>query len=206
MPAAVRNPASTASARGVEIDVLEYVDRENSWGIFYEGFTGGLGFRPHNDEGKVMGLAAYGDPQEGIFPCVDLSGDGGWPSYDLERFNQEVARIRPRGRDDYPINGYHEHIAARAQLSLEAAVARAAEELHRAHRPDRSLPRRRHRPQLLLQRQAPRPPVRRAPVRAAGSVGLRHGARSRRSRLREAHGPTPDDRVRPRLLGPRVLE
>ena len=116
---------------GAQIEVLEYVDRENSWGIFYEGFTGGLGFRPHNDEGKVMGLAAYGDPQEGIFPFVELAGEGGWPSYDRKRFHEEVARIRPRERHDYPINGYHEQIAARAQLSLEAAVASAAEELHR---------------------------------------------------------------------------
>ena len=108
---------------GARIDVLEYVDRENSWGIFYEGFTGGLGFRPHNDEGKVMGLAAYGDPQEGVFPFVELAGEGGWPSYDRERFHEEVARIRPRERHEYPINGYHEQIAARAQLSLEAAVA-----------------------------------------------------------------------------------
>lgn len=115
---------------GTRIDVLEYVDREASWGVFYEGFTGGLGFRQHSDEGKVMGLAAYGDPAPGVFPFVNLSGDGGWPSYDRDALYEEIARITPRRRDVYPINGYYEHIAARLQFTLEAAVARAAEELH----------------------------------------------------------------------------
>ncbi len=115
---------------GSEIQVLRYVEREESWGVFYEGFTGGLGFRQHSDEGKVMGLAAYGDPTEGIFPFIKLQGDGGWPTYDRASLYEEISRIRPRARDTYPIDGYYEHIAARLQLSLEAAVARAAEELH----------------------------------------------------------------------------
>jgi carbamoyltransferase len=115
---------------GTRIDVLGHVDPDSSWGWFYERFTLALGFRPHNDEGKVMGLAAYGDPAQGIFPFVELRGEGGWPSYDRALLGKEIARITPRERDEYPINDYHEHIAARAQLTLEAALARAAEELH----------------------------------------------------------------------------
>ena len=34
----------------------------NSLGTLYEAFTDHLGFRPHSDEWKVMGLAAYGEP------------------------------------------------------------------------------------------------------------------------------------------------
>ncbi len=115
---------------GSRMDVLRYVGREESWGVFYEGFTGGLGFRQHSDEGKVMGLAAYGSPDEGVFPFVTLSGEGGWPTYDRDRLYEEIARIRPRARETSPIDGYYEHIAARLQFTLEAAVARAAEELH----------------------------------------------------------------------------
>ena len=115
---------------GSSIEVLRYVDREESWGVFYEGFTGGLGFRTHNDEGKVMGLAAYGDPSEGVFPFVTLNGEGGWPTYERAGLYEEIGRIRPRTREVYPIDGYYEHIAARLQFTLEAALARAAEELH----------------------------------------------------------------------------
>lgn len=34
----------------------------NSLGIFYEHVTSALGFRPNRHEGKIVGLAAYGDP------------------------------------------------------------------------------------------------------------------------------------------------
>ncbi|MFN7877941.1 MAG: carbamoyltransferase [Pirellula sp.] len=34
----------------------------NSLGIFYEQVTSGLGFKPSRHEGKIVGLAAYGDP------------------------------------------------------------------------------------------------------------------------------------------------
>ncbi len=35
----------------------------NSLGIFYEHVTSGLGFKPNRHEGKIVGLAAYGDPK-----------------------------------------------------------------------------------------------------------------------------------------------
>lgn len=35
----------------------------NSLGIFYEHVTSGLGFKPSRHEGKIVGLAAYGDPK-----------------------------------------------------------------------------------------------------------------------------------------------
>jgi carbamoyltransferase len=115
--------------RGTDIDVFEYVDRETSWGVFYEAFTAGLGFRQHNDEGKVMGLAAYGDPGE-VHPFVHLDGPGGWPFYDRDGLYAEIGRIKPRTRDVYPINDYYEHIAARFQHSFEAAIGRITEVLY----------------------------------------------------------------------------
>ena len=35
----------------------------NSLGLFYEMVTGALGFKPGRHEGKIVGLAAYGDPE-----------------------------------------------------------------------------------------------------------------------------------------------
>jgi carbamoyltransferase len=118
-----------AEGNGTRIDVLDWVERESSWGVFYEGFTGALGFRQHSDEGKVMGLAAYGDHGGEIFDFIELDGPGGWPTYDRTKMYAEIARIRPRARFDTPINGYHEHLAAKLQHSLEVVVGRIAEVL-----------------------------------------------------------------------------
>ncbi len=41
---------------------LQGVDFPNSLGSFYEQVTSSLGFRPSRHEGKIVGLASYGDP------------------------------------------------------------------------------------------------------------------------------------------------
>jgi carbamoyltransferase len=119
------------TGRGNDIEVVQYVDRESSWGEFYERFTGALGFKPHSDEGKVMGLAAYGDPQGQVFPFIRMSNGTEIPHYDREGFLKALKEIRPREKGVSPINGYHENVAARLQYSLEQVVGRMAEVLHR---------------------------------------------------------------------------
>jgi len=116
--------------RDTEIDVVRYVDRESSWGEFYERFTGALGFKPHSDEGKVMGLAAYGDPQGKVFPFIRMPDSNDLPYFDRDGFLKTLAEIRPRARNENPINGYHEQIAARLQYSLEQVVGRMTQILH----------------------------------------------------------------------------
>lgn len=49
-------------ASGGQIDVLEVVRFPHSLGIFYTMITQFLGFSKYGDEGKVMGLAALGEP------------------------------------------------------------------------------------------------------------------------------------------------
>jgi carbamoyltransferase len=120
-----------AEGSGSSIEPIAWLEREVSWGVFYEGFTGALGFRQHSDEGKVMGLAAYGEHDGEIFDFIDLDGPDGWPVYDRVKMYAHLAGIRPRARFDTPINGYHEHIAARLQYSLEVVVSRMTEVLHR---------------------------------------------------------------------------
>ncbi len=119
-----------AIGRGTEIEVVRYVDRETSWGELYERFTGALGFKPHSDEGKVMGLAAYGDPEGQVFPFIQMPNSGELPHYDRDGFLKALSEIRPRAKNEYPINGYHEQIAARLQYSLERVVGRLTEILH----------------------------------------------------------------------------
>jgi carbamoyltransferase len=65
----------------------------NSLGIFYEHVTSGLGFKPSRHEGKIVGLAAYGNPKV----LADVL---------LERFAVENGDIR--------INGALNHFLARA--------------------------------------------------------------------------------------------
>ncbi|HZO62669.1 MAG TPA: carbamoyltransferase C-terminal domain-containing protein [Gaiellaceae bacterium] len=115
--------------RRSHLEVLEDVDGTRSWGEMYERFTVALGFRPHGDEEKVAGLAAYGDPGDEPFPFI-RADNGGLPTYDPRAMLEVLSEIRPRSTDEPPVNGYHEHVAARLQLTLETALARAAEVLH----------------------------------------------------------------------------
>lgn len=118
-----------AIGRGNRMDVLQFVERATSWGEFYERFTAALGFRPHSDEGKVMGLAAYGKADE-IFPWVHLKNGTGLPGYDRRDLVKAVQEIRPRKADEWPINGYHEHVAAQLQFTLEQVVSQMAKVLY----------------------------------------------------------------------------
>jgi carbamoyltransferase len=65
--------------RGNKLEVLDRVLFPHSLGIFYTAVTQWLGFPKYGDEGKVMGLAPYGDPER-FLPkmreLVKLDGDG----------------------------------------------------------------------------------------------------------------------------------
>ena len=69
--------------RDNRLEVLERVLFPHSLGIFYTAVTQWLGFTKYGDEGKVMGLAPYGDPER-FLPkmreLVKLEGD----SFELE--------------------------------------------------------------------------------------------------------------------------
>ncbi len=48
--------------QGGKLRLVKWIPYPNSIGLLYESFTDLLGFERHNDEWKVMGLAAYGEP------------------------------------------------------------------------------------------------------------------------------------------------
>jgi carbamoyltransferase len=67
-----------AVGRGNRFDVLGRVLFPHSLGIFYTAVTQWLGFPHYGDEGKVMGLAPYGDPERYLFAMREVileSGD-----------------------------------------------------------------------------------------------------------------------------------
>jgi carbamoyltransferase len=68
----------TAVGRGSSYEVLDRVLFPHSLGVFYAAVTQWLGFDHYGDEGKVMGLASYGDPAPNLRSMRDAlqtSGD-----------------------------------------------------------------------------------------------------------------------------------
>jgi carbamoyltransferase len=66
-----------ALGRGNRFEVLERVTFPHSLGIYYTALTQWLGYPKYGDEGKVMGLAPYGDPdvhREQMRELVRLDG------------------------------------------------------------------------------------------------------------------------------------
>ena len=61
-----------AVGRGNRFEVLDRVLFPHSLGIFYTALTQWLGFPKYGDEGKVMGLAPYGDPEAQLGRMRDL--------------------------------------------------------------------------------------------------------------------------------------
>jgi len=53
---------SVSTGRGGKIDRIHNQEYPHSLGTFYESVTSALGFKPSRHEGKIVGLAAYGDP------------------------------------------------------------------------------------------------------------------------------------------------
>ena len=53
---------SVSVGRNGRIERLHGVEYPHSLGTFYESVTSALGFKPSRHEGKIVGLAAYGDP------------------------------------------------------------------------------------------------------------------------------------------------
>ncbi len=74
---------SVSVGEGGRIRRLHTLDYPHSLGTFYESVTSALGFKPGRHEGKIVGLAAYGEPQV----LLDLV---------LGRFHQEPGTFRMR--------------------------------------------------------------------------------------------------------------
>jgi carbamoyltransferase len=113
--------------RGTTIEVLKTISNRGSWGVLYESITEALGFRRHSGEGKVMGLAAYGEPDPEGLPCVRW--DEEIPAIDAEARKAFIAGLKTR-RQEEPITAAHQNLAATLQDTLERAGRRMVEWLH----------------------------------------------------------------------------
>jgi carbamoyltransferase len=136
--------ALLAEGRGSSLRVLDRVLFPHSLGIFYTAVTQWLGFPKYGDEGKVMGLAPYGDAGkhldamrelvrlDGTFELaldyfrhheegVDMTWDEGQPTIGRifsERLEHAFGAAREPGA---PMTTLHENVAASLQAVLEEA-------------------------------------------------------------------------------------
>ncbi len=131
--------------RGTRLEKLRAANYPNSLGVFYSAITDYLGFLRASDEYKVMGLAAYGDPEyyDEFCKIIRIRPDG-W--YDIDRswlvchylpgslkgyFSRKfLDRFGPPRQAGEPLEERHRNIAASAQRILEEAVLSVAAWLH----------------------------------------------------------------------------
>lgn len=134
--------------QGTRIQPLKRIKLPHSLGQFYSAVTNLLGFDMFGgDEWKVMGLAAYGEPEfYDFFSKRVLTTNG---NYDFHvniraldhhlakryQFSDEIiGALGPARRPDEPINERHQNIASSAQKVLEDVVLHLLEGLHKQTR------------------------------------------------------------------------
>jgi carbamoyltransferase len=101
--------ATVSLGRGGRIQTIADSDEDRSPGFLYSSVTSFLGFRAHRHEGKITGLAAYGDPNvsNGHFePCLRVTSDGrGFTSQIADAGESWIDKTRRMAR--IPTGGYY---------------------------------------------------------------------------------------------------
>jgi carbamoyltransferase len=134
-----------AAGHGNRLTVLDRVLFPHSLGILYTAVTQWLGFPKYGDEGKVMGLAPYGDPKAHLERMqelvsldgklfeleldyfthhregVDMTWDAGSPSIGRIFSERMEAAFGPAREPSTEIARLHEDVAAALQAMLEEA-------------------------------------------------------------------------------------
>jgi carbamoyltransferase len=129
---------------GARIETIETFSYPHSLGFVWEHASIHLGFSPY-DASKVMGLAAYGDPdvyRRELATIVKVSEDSytvdlaalGFPSFEPKGF---VPLLGPRRKPEEEILPRHKHFAAALQAATDAAVLALLRRLERSAGPRR---------------------------------------------------------------------
>jgi carbamoyltransferase len=99
------------------------IAQPHSVGGVYSSVTTHLGFKPHRHEGKVLGLAAYGDPLpfgDKLLAHVDLAGD--YPRFDGTLLELAYGRFAGPILDEMTEGMSREEIAAGIQYFTETVL------------------------------------------------------------------------------------
>jgi carbamoyltransferase len=91
---------SVSLGEGNRITRLHKIEYPHSLGTFYESVTSSLGFKPNRHEGKIVGLAAYGDPDvlKDVLLKRVLQEPGGFRILESNNiyFSRHLASLFPR--------------------------------------------------------------------------------------------------------------
>lgn len=108
---------------GSKLSRVTSIDLPHSLGFLYSFFTQHLGFQPFEDEYKVMGLAAYGEPEfmPQMSRLVRLVPEGRYrlDAQAVRRLSDVLGPARKPGEE---ITQYHRNLARSLQTSLEDAL------------------------------------------------------------------------------------
>ncbi len=139
---------------GTKLQQIDSVLFPHSLGLFYTSVTQYLGFHKYGDEGKVMGLAPYGEPryldrmleivqpgENGAFQLnldyfthhihgVEMTWDEGSPHIGRVYSDKFLEMFGPARRPFEEITQHHRDVAASMQMCLEVYFFRLLNRLH----------------------------------------------------------------------------
>ncbi|MBC5793483.1 MAG: hypothetical protein H8Z69_05635 [Nanohaloarchaea archaeon] len=128
-------------AEADSIEPIKSITFPDSLGLLYSTITSFLGFRVNNGESKVMGLAAYGNPNYlgEMNELIEVEEDGFY-SLNMDYFGFRVSETmwsdklksllgEPRS-ERQSIESRHRDIAASLQRKIEEVLLKQAEHLH----------------------------------------------------------------------------
>ena len=133
---------ATGVGRGTEIHLDQEIRFPHSLGLLYSAITLHLGFRVNNCEGKIMGLASYGDPdayRDAFAKLIAIRDDGsfrlnmdyfGYLHKPVMTSRRLADLLGPPRHDGEPLEQRHKDVAAALQATLEDAVLKMARHVH----------------------------------------------------------------------------
>jgi carbamoyltransferase len=144
-----------AHGNGTGLTVMQSVMFPHSLGLFYLALTQYLGFPSYGDEYKVMGLAAYGEPEylnalrrmvilkkRGRFELnldyflhhsagISMTWDGGMPTIDRVYSDELVSLLGPARAKEETVTQRHMNLAASFQAIYEEVAFHILNDLYR---------------------------------------------------------------------------
>ena len=132
---------ATGHGEGTAIRLDEEIRFPHSLGLLYSAITLHLGFKVNNCEGKIMGLASYGEPtlRDEFDRLITVRDDGSfWLNMDYFAYLHKPYMTRPklaallgppRQRGE-PLTQHHKNVAATLQDVLEEALVHMGRHVH----------------------------------------------------------------------------
>jgi len=130
--------------RGNHIEVVKEIRFPHSLGLLYSAVTAYLGFEINEGEGKVMGLAPYGQPvyRKQFEDIIDVKPDGSFRlnldyfayHYGTEMFSEKFEQVfGPRRKKGEPLNEHYNNMAATVEAVLEDTMLAMARHLKKTY-------------------------------------------------------------------------